>query len=277
MDDRPDRTPSDAPLTRAERAPGLSPEEREQLTGSIRRLQASRGLIIRGADLIAGLFGGLQLPLRADCRFLRRSVEALAVVALRRAFDIAVLGFGRKVRVASPRRARLLAAAAGAISRFSGLASLLPDIAFTTLVIMRYIANVAHAQGENLDTEETRRSCREVFAFGGSQLGLEEHAEASYWSVRLILQGRPVVMLFSEAASRYGLRISEKFAIQAVPLVGAAGGALINSMFFHHYRCLAQVHFTLRRVEREHGPELVRREAMEIAHQLPRHATRSCK
>src|SRR5438874_155387 len=45
MDDLPHSTPSDAPPTRAERAPGLSPEERDELAEAIRRLQASRGLI----------------------------------------------------------------------------------------------------------------------------------------------------------------------------------------------------------------------------------------
>lgn len=271
MDDRPDSAPGDTPLTRADPAPGLSADERAELTQAMRRLQASRGLIIRGADLVAGLFGGAAAAASRGLQVspaLTGKVEALAEVALRRAFDIAVLGFGRKERIAKPRRARLLAAAAGAIGGFSGFAGFLPDIAFTTLVIMRSIASIARAQGEDLGAEETRRACLEVFAFGGSQLRLDEHAEVSYWSVRLLLQGRPVVTLFSEIASRYGLRISHKFAMQAVPLVGAAGGALINSMFFDHYRRLAEVHFTLRRLERRHGLELVRREARAIAQQL---------
>lgn len=244
----------------------------------MRRLQASRGLVVRGANLIAGLFGGaaaaglrgLQVP-----PALTAKAEGLAEVALRRAFDIAVLGVGRKVRVASPRRVRLLAAAAGAVGGFSGFAGFLPDIVFTTLLIMRHIASIAHAQGEDLATEEGRQACLEVFAFGGSQFGSDEHAELSYWSVRLLLQGRPVVMLFSEVASRYGLRISQKFALQAVPLVGAAGGALINSMFFDYYRCLAQVHFTLRRLERHYGLTLVRGETVAISHELRRHSPSS--
>lgn len=274
MDDLPDRTPNDLLLTRAKQASGLSADERGQLTEAMRRLQASRGLVMRGADLIARLFGGAAA---AGLRGLRVSpvltgkMEALAEIALRRAFHIAVLGSGRKVRGAGRHRARLLAAAAGAAGGFSGLAGFLPDIAFTTLLIMRNIASIARTHGEDLSTEEARQACLEVFALGGgSEFGLDEQAEASYWSVRLLLQGRPVVMLFSEVASRYGLRISEKFALQAVPLVGAAGGALINSMFFEHYLSLAQVHFTLRRLERHYDLELVHREATAIAQRLRR-------
>ncbi len=107
-----------------------------------------------------------------------------------------------------------------------------------------------------------------MFAFGGAELGLEEDAEISYWSARLVLQGRPLVMLFAEIASRYGVQVSQKFVLQAMPLVGAAGGALVNSVFLQHYRGLAQMHFTIRRLERRHGPDLVRREAAAIARQI---------
>jgi hypothetical protein len=59
--------------------------------------------------------------------------------------------------------------------------------------------------------------------------------------------------------------MSEKFALQAVPLVGAAGGALVNTMFLSHYRNLARVHFTIRRLERRYGPSNIRAVAQELA------------
>jgi hypothetical protein len=66
-------------------------------------------------------------------------------------------------------------------------------------------------------------------------------------------------MLLSEAASAYGLRLSQKLALQAVPLVGAAGGALVNGSFMAHYEDLARAHFTIRRIERIYGAAAVRR------------------
>jgi len=269
-----DTPPSKAALTRSEPAPGLAPAERADLAEAVLHLQASRGLLVRGADLLAGFFGSAAT---AGLRGLKISpaltgkMQGLAEVALRRAFDLAIVGLDRTARFATPRRARLLAAASGAFGGFSGIAGFLPDATFTTLLIMRNIAAIARAEGEDLSTEEARQACLEVFAFGGPALGEEENAEISYWSARLVLQGRPLLMLFSEIGARYGLRISEKFALQAVPLLGAAGGALVNSVFLDQYRCLARVHFTMRRLERRHGPELVRSEAQAIARQLRLH------
>jgi hypothetical protein len=52
--------------------------------------------------------------------------------------------------------------------------------------------------------------------------------------------------------------VSEKLAAQAIPVIGAIGGALINSYFIDHYQDLARAHFTIRRLERQYGESLVR-------------------
>jgi hypothetical protein len=54
--------------------------------------------------------------------------------------------------------------------------------------------------------------------------------------------------------------VSEKVAAQAIPLIGAAGGALINTIFIDHFQNMARGHFIIRRLERQHGQDLVRRE-----------------
>lgn len=258
-------------LIRGEPQSGLRPEDRARLAEAIGRLRASRGLVVRGADLLAGVFGVAASAGVRGARLsplLGRRMRRASELALRRAFDVAVLGLGRKRRFAIRRGARLAVVASGAIGGFTGMAGFVPDIAFTTLVIMRAIAEIARAEGEDLAAEAARQACLEVFAFGGTELGLEEDTDISYWSARLVFQGRPIVLLFSEIASRYGLRVSQKLALQAMPVVGAAGGALVNSVFFQHYRAVAQVHFVIRRLERQYGPEAVRREAVAIARQL---------
>lgn len=68
----------------------------------------------------------------------------------------------------------------------------------------------------------------------------------------------PLVKLLGKIGNRFGMVVSEKLAAQAIPVIGAVGGALINSYFIDHYQDLARAHFTIRRLEREHGAALIR-------------------
>ncbi|MBA3492608.1 MAG: EcsC family protein, partial [Gammaproteobacteria bacterium] len=53
--------------------------------------------------------------------------------------------------------------------------------------------------------------------------------------------------------------VSEKAAAQAVPLVGAFGGAVVNTLFIDHFQDMGRGHFIVRRLERLHGHEEVKR------------------
>jgi hypothetical protein len=53
------------------------------------------------------------------------------------------------------------------------------------------------------------------------------------------------------------LFLSEKAAAQAVPAIGAAGGAIINTLFIDHFQDMARGHFIIRRLERKYGKEIV--------------------
>ncbi len=55
-----------------------------------------------------------------------------------------------------------------------------------------------------------------------------------------------------------------KTAAQLVPVVGGIGGALINAVFIDHFQNMARGHFTVRRLERKHGPEIVRQKYLEF-------------
>ena len=61
-----------------------------------------------------------------------------------------------------------------------------------------------------------------------------------------------------KVAARFGVTVSEKAAAQALPIVGAAGGALVNTLFIDHFQGVARGHFIVRRLERTHGAETVR-------------------
>ena len=66
--------------------------------------------------------------------------------------------------------------------------------------------------------------------------------------------------LITQLATRFGMNVSEKVAAQAVPVIGAAGGALINVLLIDHFQDMARGHFIVRRLERTYTPELVREE-----------------
>ncbi len=185
----------------------------------------------------------------------------MAEAALARAYDVAILGLPRDAAPTRRQSALTRAAviASGAVSGFTGLVGFLPDATFTTLTIMREIARAAVAEGEDLSSDEARRACLEVFAFRSE--ADQDEFELGYFSARLVFQGRPFTMLLSEVASRYGVVLGEKFGLQAVPIAGAVAGATLNAAFLDHYRNLAAAHFTIRRLERQHGRTIVREAA----------------
>ena len=64
--------------------------------------------------------------------------------------------------------------------------------------------------------------------------------------------------LITQIATRFSIPVTEKAAAQAVPIIGAAGGALINTLFIDHFQDTARGHFVVRRLERIYGKSLVR-------------------
>ena len=80
----------------------------------------------------------------------------------------------------------------------------------------------------------------------------------------IVQDGAPAVVRFIvQVAARYGIVVSEKTAAQALPLVGAAGGALVNALFMDHFQEVARGHFIVRRLERSYDHETVRRAYVE--------------
>src|SRR5215204_272607 len=67
-----------------------------------------------------------------------------------------------------------------------------------------------------------------------------------------------LIRLLSQIASRFGVVVSQKVAAQAVPVLGAIGGAAVNSVFVGHFQTLARGHCTVRRLERTYGKGSVR-------------------
>ncbi|QHC37160.1 EcsC family protein [Komagataeibacter xylinus] len=250
-----------------------------ELQQALERVETGRGVLVRLADLMGGAVGqAAMLGMRTLglAPTLQAKLQATAEAAIRRAFDLSVVGMDRPHDVSAEastsgtwRDPALKAAVtvSGAVGGFTGLPGLMADVSFTTMTIMREIARIARENGEDLSTEASRAACLEVFALRafpfGAKKGAAEESELGYFSARAMLRGRPVVMLVSEVATHYGLGLSRKFALQMMPVAGALCGASLNAAFLSHYRAVAQAHFTIRRLEREYGPE-VRRTASDL-------------
>jgi hypothetical protein len=170
---------------------------------------------------------------------------------------------------------RLLALGTGAVGGFFGMPALIVELPVTTIVMLRAIADIAHAAGEDLTTAEARLACLEVFAVGGRSAE-DDYTEIGYYEVRAGLAlhlSRAIKSIAEHGASaqtlpataklvqaitgRFGLVLTDKAAAQMVPLLGAIGGSLINTVFMEHFQTVARGHFTVRRLERCYGTAAV--------------------
>ena len=72
----------------------------------------------------------------------------------------------------------------------------------------------------------------------------------------------------TQIAGRFGVVVSQKVAAQALPLVGALGGAAVNYAFIDHFQDVARGHFAIRRMERTYGKEIVHAEYERVRAEL---------
>ncbi len=250
----------------------FSPEDLEDLRLAVDLLE-NPGLAARLADLIGTPIEKLMdmLPDAAG-----KMIGALTEKALGAALDLAVATMAKGKCQASPRTHKLASAVAGAVGGAAGLPGLAIELPVTTTIIFRAIADIARAEDEDLREPEACVACLEVFALGGPKKS-DDAAESGYFAARVALAksvheaarylvrgvaGRKtapaIVQLINKLASRFGIAVSSKAAAQLVPLIGAIGGAAINTIFMDHFQNMAKGHFIVRRLERSYGHELVR-------------------
>ena len=142
--------------------------------------------------------------------------------------------------------------------------------------MLRSIADIARSEGHDLNDPTVKIACLEVFALGGPG-EQDDGAEAGYFAVRAALaktvndavnhiaikglsekSAPALVRVITQISSRFGLQVTEKVAAQSLPLLGAAGGAVVNSLFIDHFQNMARGHFIVLRLEKTYGHETVR-------------------
>jgi len=74
--------------------------------------------------------------------------------------------------------------------------------------------------------------------------------------------------MMANLASRFGLFVTDKMAAEMVPILGGLGGAAINLLFIRHFQTVARGHFTIRRLERKYGEEIVKKEYEKVRREL---------
>jgi hypothetical protein len=172
---------------------------------------------------------------------------------------------------------KVMVGASGGIGGAFGLLALPVELPISTTIMLRSIAKIARDEGHNLGSVHTRLHCLEVFALGGRSQQ-DDAAESTYWAVRaalgktvseavayftekgLVDKSAPAIArLISTIASRFGVVLSEQVAAKAVPVIGAAGGSIINVLFMHHFQDMARGHFIVKRLEAKYGVNVVRK------------------
>ena len=238
--------------------------------------------LLETPGLAIKLSGFLGLPIEKGMDLLPANAKSIifstTTKSLEGALKIALYTLSNhQYKPASNNIHKLSAAMSGGVGGAFGLAALSVELPVSTGIMLRSIADIARSEQENLQEREAQLACMEVFALG-SPSPSDDAANTGYFSVRLALaqavtdaatyaatkhtavkEGASVLTrLLSLIASRFSIPVTEKVAAQAVPILGAASGALINTLFIAHYQNIARGHFIVRRLEGVYGAEAVR-------------------
>src|SRR5262249_38734160 len=171
---------------------------------------------------------------------------------------------------------KALAAASGAVGGGFGLAALPVELPISTIIMLRSIGDVTRSEGEDLSDPESAFACLRVFALG-TRDDETNAVESGYFAARgrraksvaqagrvsaergVRAEGAPALGRFiAHVAARVGGVVTQKLAAQAVPVIGALGGAAVNYAFIDHFQEVARAHFVVRRLERRYGKSAVR-------------------
>jgi hypothetical protein len=251
----------------------LSVEDREALRRAV--------LALEGPSYVARLsaLAGRPIELLGQALPVPLSdvISKATQAALTRTLRYALKTIPKEGRDPETRAHKALAILSGAMGGALGVSAVLVELPISTTIMLRSIARIAQSEGEDLGDPETALACVQVFALGG-RTGSDNLHEAGYFAVRAAMaksvtralqqmagrgvldEGTSVIArLLAQIGSRFGVIVSQKVAAQAVPVLGAIGGAAVNAAFVDHFQTLARGHFTVRRLERTYGKGTVRR------------------
>ncbi len=240
---------------------------------------------LENPSLAIRLSSAVGMPVEAVTRELSKRAPDAVVEAVskstHKALELVLQSSMRSIRdeVTMPASPRLHTAAAmttGAVAGFFGVGTLIVELPLTTGIMFRSIADIARAEGESPQDPETLLNCMQVFAMGSRSSDQDDAAETSYYGVRVALSkavsdalqyvaskgvgsvsAPALVRLISALASRFGIVVTQKAMAQTIPVIGAIGGGLVNTIFISHSQDMARGHFAIRALERRYGADVV--------------------
>lgn len=217
-----------------------------------------------------------------------KKVNNIIGSALHKAADAALWSLDNEPnRSASTKLHKLYAATSGALGGAFGFTSLFIELPISTTIIMRAVADVARSEGFDLNLFTTT-ACIEVFALGANTKTDDNSTDTGYYLSRSFMTksmnhlskelaeiatkhgagtithishnqvGKWFSKLIETVASQFGIVITNKFAAQVVPIIGAITGATINTLFTSFYQDMARGHFIIKRLEAKYGYEHVK-------------------
>ena len=141
----------------------MTPEDLAALQRAVRSLEHP--------DLAARLTNMVGKPIELIGRVLPASASHAIATAtskgLEAALKVALRTMQRTPRAGSELLHKALVTASGAAGGAFGLATLPIELPVSTIIMLRSIADIARAHGEDLSDPESALSCVQVFAFGG--------------------------------------------------------------------------------------------------------------
>lgn len=229
--------------------------------------------ILENPGIVAKITNVIGQPLEKALEFLPKNVYkkigTITEAALMKAADAAVFTV-KDTPNARPSNwwHKIGVAASGAVGGFFGLPALAVELPVSTTIMLRSVIDIARSQGESVKDPDVKLACLEVFALGGKSES-DDASESGYFATRIALaqtmseaarqftsktlaeeSASMIVKLISKVAARFSVQVSEKVTAQAVPAIGAAGGAIINTLFINHFQDMAKGHFIVRRLEK---------------------------
>jgi hypothetical protein len=253
-------------------AGGMANEDLQALQAAVHLLEHTS----LAARLTTILGKPIELIGRAVPQGASDAIAAATTAALNAALKVALATMQNRSETSSRLLHKALATASGALGGSLGLMTAPLELPISTIIMLRSIADIARSEGENLSEPDAALSCMQVFALGARPT-TDEGSESGYFVVRGLLaktiteaarfiaergmveEGAPILVRFvAQVATRFGVVVSQKVAAQALPLVGALGGAAVNYAFIDHFQDVARGHFAIRRLERTYGKEIVR-------------------
>lgn len=225
-----------------------APDFQDEIAALARAYRAANHPVMAGLNALGG---GIEAQIARLPAALRAAVEAAVGRAL-----MAGLGLSGRLPRLGRRGGPAVAAVVGAAGGAAGLLGTLAELPVAVTLILRAIRTEAEAAGFDPDLPAVQEACLQVFAAGTPLTG-DDGGNSAFLSARLAVSGAAIEKMVAQVAPQLTVRLGQKLAGQAVPILGAFAGAAVNAAYLAYFRDMARIRFALMRLAVRHGGEAV--------------------